>query len=193
MAKITHKDVKLAPGDKVNVYDKSRDKNHAFHVYTEPDGNNTWHSVQDKDGEAIFDTGNQLTGDDLADFMNGKVVEIGLVDPDDPLIKDLAERSDVTDLAEQDLAASAAGAHEYQFTDRTGLKHDLWSDDGKSQYEHAVSDPNIKDHYQLTNIERDGKEIYNAKEAEAERERDEQALLHMDEPEQDDPSDDLPF
>lgn len=166
MAKITHKDVKLAPGDKVNVYDKSRDKNHAFHVYTEPDGNNTWYSVQDKDG---------------------------LVDPDDPLIKDLAERSDVTDRAEEDPAASAAGAHEYQFTDRTGLKHDLWSDDGKSQYEHAVSDPNIKDHYQLTNIERDGKEIYNAKEAEAERERDEQALLHMDEPEQDDPSDDLPF
>lgn len=43
-----HKDVNLQAGDKINLYDKSRDKNHVFHVFEEPDGDRSWYSIQDK-------------------------------------------------------------------------------------------------------------------------------------------------
>ena len=167
-----HKDVNLQAGDKINLYDKSRAKNHVFHVFEEPDGDRSWYSIQDKDGEDIFDTGEFLTGDMVDDALHGKPILVDDLDGNDPEIDHLMEDSDVKDYA--DLDETVFGVHNFEYQDVAGRTHNISSEDGEI-YHHEVSDPTLEEHYQLTNIERNGKEIYNAKQAQKERAADREA------------------
>lgn len=180
-----HKDVNLQAGDKINLYDKSRDKNHVFHVFEEPDGDRSWYSIQDKDGEDVLDTGEFLTGDMVDDALHGKPILVDELDENDPEIDHLMEDSDVKDYADFD-----DGGHAFEYQDVAGRTHNISSDDGEKYY-HEVSDPTLEEHYQLTNIERNGKEIYNAKQAQKERAADREARQKEIDKVLDDPE--LPF
>lgn len=91
-----HKDVNLQAGDKINLYDKSRDKNHVFHVFEEPDGDRSWYSIQDKDGEDVLDTGEFLTGDMVDDALHGKAILVDELDGNDPEIDHLMAKYIIT-------------------------------------------------------------------------------------------------
>ena len=129
-----HKDVNLQAGDKINLYDKSRDKNHVFHEFEEPDGDRSWYSIQDKDGEDIFDTGEFLTGDMVDDALHGKAILVDELDGNDPEIDHLMEDDDAKDYADFD-----DGGHDFEYQDVAGRTHNISSEDGEI-YHHEVSD-----------------------------------------------------
>ena len=156
-----HKDVNLQAGDKINLYDKSRDGNHAFHVYQEKaDDNTVWSSIRDKDDETLLDTGEPVTAEDVSNLLKGKDVQIGQIDVNDPMIDSLKNRDDVLHTKEVDDFMKSVGADGYEFDDSNGLHHELISDDGKKPFKHYVSDPSLKDHYLLKDIERGDKTLY---------------------------------
>lgn len=159
---------RLQKGDKVHLFDKSRDKNHTFTVnvapFKEKNGKlGQLTSLEDKDGQSLLLSYTSLSPQQIDKALSGKFYPVKYAGPVDGM-QSAVTPEDITKAAKlgKDFAsekAQAAGAHDYRYQDQGGRKHEIVTKDGK-MYEYYMNDPQMSKQFKLTEITRDGKQIY---------------------------------